>query len=59
LKGALASALKTELTVDDRSRLTSFMDSLPVESPETEQIHDIPPDNSSVDASQPEAGNVI
>ena len=56
LKGALANALKTELTVDDRSRLTSFLDSLP---PETEQLDDIPPDNSSVDASQTEAGNVI
>lgn len=56
LKGALANALKTELTVADRSRLTGFLDSLP---PETEQSEDIPPDNSSLDTSLAEAGNVI
>jgi predicted RNA-binding protein YlxR (DUF448 family) len=56
LKGALANALKIELTVDDRSRLTSYLDSLP---PKTEQLEDIPPDNSSVETSQTEAGNVI
>ena len=56
LKGALANALKTELTVDDRSRLTSFLDSLP---PETEQLENTLPDNSSVDTSQTGAGNVI
>jgi predicted RNA-binding protein YlxR (DUF448 family) len=59
LKGALAKALKTELTSDDHRRLKSFLDSLPMESTETEQLDDIPPDNSSVDASQSEAGNVI
>jgi predicted RNA-binding protein YlxR (DUF448 family) len=59
LKGALANALKTELTTDDRSRLTSFLDSLPLESPDLEQLEDIPPDISSVDASPTEAGNVI
>jgi predicted RNA-binding protein YlxR (DUF448 family) len=59
LKGALANALKTELKDDDRDRLTNYMESLPTESPETEQLVDIPPDNSSVDASQTEAGNVI
>ena len=31
LKGALAHALKTVLTVDDRTRLEDFMHSLPVE----------------------------
>jgi len=56
LKGALANALKTELTVADRSRLTNFLDSLP---PETELSEDITPDNSSVDTRPTEAGNVI
>jgi len=59
LKGALANALKTELTVDDRSRLASFMDNLSLDSPEIEQHEDIPPDTSSVDTSRMEAGNVI
>jgi predicted RNA-binding protein YlxR (DUF448 family) len=31
LKGALANALKTTLSVDDRARLEEFMNSLPVE----------------------------
>ena len=31
LKGALAHALKTTLTVDDRARLEEFMNSLPAE----------------------------
>ncbi len=31
LKGALAQALKTTLTVDDRSRLEEFMFALPLE----------------------------
>lgn len=31
LKGALAHALKTELTNDDRARLEEFMNALPVE----------------------------
>jgi hypothetical protein len=35
------------------------MDNLPEDSPETEQLDAITPDNSSVDASQTEAGNVI
>ena len=56
LKGALANALKTELTNDDRGRLASYMESLP---PETEQLKNTLPDNSSVDTSQTEAGNVI
>jgi len=56
LKGALASALKAELTVDDRDRLISYLDSLP---PETEQPEDILPDNSSMDTSPTEAGHVI
>jgi hypothetical protein len=56
LKGALANALKTELTVDDRGRLITFMESLPPDSPDTEQIHDITPDTSSMEASQTEAG---
>ena len=56
LKGALANALKTELTVDDRSRLTNFLGSLP---PETGQLENTLPDNSSMDPSQTEAGNVI
>ena len=56
LKGALANALKTELTVDDRSRLTAFLESLPLDSPEAGQIEDITPDTSSMEASQTEAG---
>jgi hypothetical protein len=59
LKGALAKALKTDLTIDDHRRLINFLDSLPLEGAETEQLDDIPPDNSSVDASHSEAGNVI
>jgi uncharacterized protein len=59
LKGALANALKTELTVDDRLRLSSYLDNLPPENPEPGQANDIPPDASSVGASQMEAGNVI
>jgi predicted RNA-binding protein YlxR (DUF448 family) len=31
LKGALAQALRTELTLDDRERLSAFMASLPEE----------------------------
>ncbi len=31
LKGALANALKTTLTLDDRTRLEEFMNTLPVE----------------------------
>jgi len=31
LKGSLASALKTEITNDDRDRLKAFMESLPEE----------------------------
>lgn len=31
LKGALARALKTELSADDRDRLVAFMESLPEE----------------------------
>jgi predicted RNA-binding protein YlxR (DUF448 family) len=34
LKGALAHALKTELTPEDRERLIAFMESLPEESGE-------------------------
>jgi len=59
LKGALANALKCELTVDDRDRLTKYMESLPEESPKIEQRIDIPPENSSEGASQTEAGNVV
>ena len=33
LKGALAHALKTELTAEDRERLMAFMDTLPEEAP--------------------------
>ena len=58
LKGALANALKTELTAEDRGRLSEFMESLPQGSPETELRVDLPPDNSSMEASQTEAGNV-
>jgi uncharacterized protein len=36
LKGALAHALKTELTVRDREELLTFMASLPEESPDQE-----------------------
>jgi hypothetical protein len=59
LKGALANALKTELTADDRSRLASFKASLLPEGPETELLEDNPPDTSSLAASQTEAGHVI
>lgn len=31
LRGSLAHALKTELTVEDRARLENFMDALPQE----------------------------
>ena len=34
LKGALAHALRTELTPEDRERLIAFMESLPAESGE-------------------------
>lgn len=37
LRGALAHALKTNLTVDDRARLEEFMNNLPVEA-ETEGL---------------------
>lgn len=36
LKGALAHALKTELTADDRERLLDFMASLPEDAPADE-----------------------
>lgn len=39
LKGALAHALKTELTVQDRERLLAFMASLPEESSAQEEQH--------------------
>jgi predicted RNA-binding protein YlxR (DUF448 family) len=58
LKGALANALKTELTADDRSRLNDYLDSLPQENPEAEHLNHTTPDDSPVDASQTEAGNV-
>jgi uncharacterized protein len=58
LKGALANALKSEITAVDRNRLTIFMESLPVDNLETERLVDIPPDNSSEDASHTEAGDV-
>ncbi len=56
LKGALANALKTEFTAEDRGRLTAFLESLPNEGPDIEQLVDIPPDSSSLEASQMEAG---
>jgi predicted RNA-binding protein YlxR (DUF448 family) len=59
LKGALANALKSDLTAVDRERLSSYMASIPVDNPNKESLEDIPPDNSSEDASQTEAGNVI
>ena len=59
LKGALANALKCEITAVDRERLTMYLESLPVDNPPTEQQVDNPPDNSSEGASQTEAGNVI
>jgi predicted RNA-binding protein YlxR (DUF448 family) len=51
LKGALANALKTELTVDDRGRLSSYMNNLLPENPQTEQPNDISPENTPMDAS--------
>lgn len=39
LKGALAHALKTELTDADRERLTAFMATLPEETPDYEENH--------------------
>jgi predicted RNA-binding protein YlxR (DUF448 family) len=50
LKGALANALKTEFTADDRNRLTAYLDNLPAKDAEPEPLNDIPPDNSSADA---------
>lgn len=58
LKGALANALKSEITAIDRDRLTTYMESLSEDRLELERLVDIPPDNSSEDASQTEAGNV-
>jgi predicted RNA-binding protein YlxR (DUF448 family) len=40
LKGALSHALKTELTVQDRERLSEFMASLPEESSVQEEQYD-------------------
>jgi hypothetical protein len=37
LKGALAQALKTQLTTEDRQRLEAFMQTLPAESTTGEQ----------------------
>jgi hypothetical protein len=37
LKGALAGALKTELTIEDRQRLEAFMQTLPAEAETGEQ----------------------
>lgn len=59
LKGALANALKIELSTDDLRLLINYMETLPVDESETEHQVDIPPENPSVDASQTEAGNVI
>jgi predicted RNA-binding protein YlxR (DUF448 family) len=59
LSGALANALKSEITTVDRERLIKFMESLPIESTGTEHMTDIPPDHVSVDASQSEAGDVV
>jgi predicted RNA-binding protein YlxR (DUF448 family) len=39
LNGALSHALKTELTVQDRERLSAFMASLPEENPALEERH--------------------
>lgn len=36
LKGTLAQALKTELTIEDRQRLQTFMDTLPEGDPQLE-----------------------
>jgi uncharacterized protein len=39
LKGALAHALKVELTAKDREVLTGFMASLPEDTPAQEEVH--------------------
>lgn len=37
IKGALAHALKTELTMEDRQKLIEYMEGLPDEAPEQEE----------------------
>ena len=39
LKGSLAKALKTDLSEDDRERLTQFMDTLSADEPAQEASH--------------------
>ncbi len=41
LKGALAHALKTELTDEDRKGLIVFMASLPEDAPVQEEVHNV------------------
>jgi predicted RNA-binding protein YlxR (DUF448 family) len=38
LKGALAHALKTEITMEDRARLVEFMNSLPQQAEANEKV---------------------
>ena len=58
MKGALANALKSELTFADRERLYAFIDSLPAENTKSEPEEDIPPDDSSKEAHHMEVGDV-
>jgi hypothetical protein len=59
LHGALANALKTQFSIEDYSRLESFMMNLPIENTDTEQTINKSPDTPAEDASLTEAGNVV
>lgn len=52
LKGALAHALKVEITDQDREELRRFMATLPVEEPLPEEGH-LPPEGNRTQGSQP------
>lgn len=53
LKGALASALKTELSSSDRERLAAFMASLPEEQPESTSLPPAEENGNSPEKQQP------
>ena len=53
LKGALASALKTELSSSDRERLLAFMDALPDEQPEPTNVNSADENGSNPEKQQP------
>jgi predicted RNA-binding protein YlxR (DUF448 family) len=53
LKGALASALKTELSSSDRERLLAFMATLPDEQPGPTNLHSAEENGSNPEKQQP------